>query len=158
VSAVHDVIGSLVMTAKDHELIAKSLKSSASMYRKLAGNQRSRVRADEDLEAAAVACDGAADGHTFRARELRYDANGGMTEEQATMAFAPGATWTLYGEPLTVESNDANGVRLDHPGRQDGLWARASAMTREHGWKLVALAGEPARDANGGHALPGGWP
>jgi hypothetical protein len=135
VSAVHDVIGSLVMTAKDHELIAKSLKSSASMYRKLAGNQRSRVRTDEDLEAAAVACDGAADGHTFRARELRYDANGGMTEELARRRFEPGARWSLYGFVVIV----------DQP-------VNRAELTRENGWLFLDLG-----DAAGGHAPTGGW-
>jgi hypothetical protein len=150
VSAVHDVIGSLVMTAKDHELIAKSLKSSASMYRKLAGNQRSRVRTDEDLEAAAVACDGAAKGHTFRARELRYDANGGMTEELARRRFEPGARWSLCGMEYTVTCSDESGVRLERAG-PDGVFDRPSAMTRENGWMFLGLG-----EANGGHVPPGG--
>jgi hypothetical protein len=153
VSAVHDVIGSLVMTAKDHELIAKSLKSSASMYRKLAGNQRSRVRTDEDLEAAAVACDGAADGHTFRARELRYDANGGMTEELARRRFEPGARWSVDGEECAVVCRDESGLRVDSDRWTDGMFVRAAEMTRENGWLFLDL-GEDA----GGRVPPGGWP
>jgi hypothetical protein len=98
---------------------------------------------------------GAAKGFTFRARELRYDARGGMTEELARRRFEPGARWTTRwtpGEVFTVRRLDRSGlvarVHFDRcfPESLDTL-------SSGRGWMFLDLG-----DANGGHVPPGGWP
>jgi hypothetical protein len=115
-------------------------------------------RVERDMRAGgheheAIAFEMNAKGYTFRARELRYDANGGMTEELARRRFDPGARWSVDGEECAVVCRDESGLRVDSDRWTDGMFVRASDMTRENGWLFLGLG-----DDAGGHVPPGGWP
>lgn len=93
-----------------------------------------------ELSLACVAeADGYAAGYTFRAAELRYDARGGMTKEQARRRFEPGAVWSVRGVKVVVKGESYfHGAPWAHfHGRQPEEFG---GMNRERGWRLVALA------------------
>lgn len=83
--------------------------------------------------------EGAEAGFTFRARELRYDARGGMTEEQARRRFEPGARWLLHCIELVVERPNIFGLPLVH---FSGISrpVELGEMTRANGWLFLGLA------------------
>jgi hypothetical protein len=117
-------------------------------------------RVERDMRAGgheheAIAFEMNAKGYTFRARELRYDARGGMTEGLARRRFEPGARWSTRwtpGEVFTVRRLDRSGlvarVHFDRcfPESLDTL-------SSGRGWLFLDLG-----DAAGGHVPPGGWP
>lgn len=110
----------------------------------------------ETLAKEAARAQGGAKGHLFRAEELRYDARGGMTEAQAARRFEPGARWSVGGEECEIVSRDESGLRVDSQPWQDGMFVRASEMTRENGWLLLAVAPvaeEQARAATEAQAI-----
>jgi hypothetical protein len=136
--------GAVERSASDHALDMAAVCRGAA-----------RACRGDGEEAGAAAFDAAAKGHTFRSRELRYDARGGMTEALARRRFEPGARWTTRwtpGEVFTVRRLDRSGlvarVHFDRcfPESLDTL-------SSGRGWMFLDLG-----DANGGHVPPGGWP
>jgi hypothetical protein len=114
-------------------------------------------RVERDMRAGgheheAVAFEMNVKGYTFRARELRYDARGGMTEELARRRFEPGARWSVNVAELVVDRLNIFGLPLVHF-RDVGRPVERADMTRENGWMFLDLG-----DANGEHVPPGGWP
>lgn len=101
---------------------------------------------------------GEAAGHRFRAAELRYDARGGMTKEQARRRFEPGARWAYRAgaqasAPLCSirwASADASYLCLaPGPSGRDTFLPRRADMTRANGWLFLDLGqgAEPGRCA-----------
>lgn len=112
-----------------------------------AGEQRYLERAGAALDCAADAA-GLAKGYTFRARELRYDARGGMTEELERRRFEPGARWSVNGAELVVHRMNIFGLPLVHF-RDVGRPVERAAMTRANGWLFLDLG-------TAGQGPPGG--
>jgi hypothetical protein len=132
------------------DVYAAEQREQAQLLAEQAEHLRSELAHCEGRAARAAA---RAKGHTFRSRELRYDANGGMTEELARRRFEPGARWSVDGEECAVVCRDESGLRVDSDRWTDGMFVRAAEMTRENGWLFLDL-GEDA----GGRVPPGGWP
>jgi hypothetical protein len=74
---MHAILGSPRLTAKGHETWADAHTATAQGFRRDAQGCPSDGRRVAALLCLAAGHDGAAKGHTFRVRELRYDANGG---------------------------------------------------------------------------------
>lgn len=120
------------------ETWAEAHAATAHGFRRDAQGCASDSRRVAALLYLAAGHDGAAMGHAFRARELRYDARGGMTEELARRRFEPGARWTLAGIEFVIDRLNIFGLPLAHF-RDVGQPAERADMTRANGWLFLGL-------------------
>lgn len=100
--------------------------------------------AAEHFRACAADAETYAAGYAFRARELRYDARGGMTEELERRRFEPGAAW----EHRTDVVRRLELIMVAPGGlawlRVHGTWSAGQSvpcgeMTRANGWLFLDI-------------------